>query len=241
MQVEQSFFTGVQDVGENNEITNKAILEALTNVTNVHGHRVGQSTGDENYVHLAWMVLNWKLQVIRRPKVCETFTARTWAQECSKVFAARDFEVLDGTGVVCARATSKWTAADHVKGTLVKLTSDIMDAYGCEPEHRNFPGFKFANLAHKNIPALSTTTFKITKSMIDCNDHVHNPAYLDLACEALPEGLDRRHFDNVEVAYRKEIAPHATVLLHYGEEDGKHYVFIKDESDSLVHAVVVLF
>lgn len=35
MQLEHSFFIGIQDVGVNNEITNKALLEAFTNITNL--------------------------------------------------------------------------------------------------------------------------------------------------------------------------------------------------------------
>ena len=42
LQVGQEFFIGIQDVGANYEMTNKAFLEALTNVTNKHGNLAGQ-------------------------------------------------------------------------------------------------------------------------------------------------------------------------------------------------------
>lgn len=124
MQLEHSFFVGIQDVGANNEITNKALLEAFTNITNLQGKLAGQGTNDKTSSH---------------------------------------------------------------------LSPEIMDVYGCEPEHQNFPDFKFGKVRKPETSFLSSQTFTIHKAMIDCNHHVHNPAYLDLVAEGLPEGLDTKN------------------------------------------------
>lgn len=85
MQLEHSFFVGIQDVGANNEITDKALLEAFTNITNLQGKLAGQSTNDKTSSHLSWVVLNWKLQVTKRPKVCESILVKTWAQQYNRL------------------------------------------------------------------------------------------------------------------------------------------------------------
>jgi acyl-ACP thioesterase len=241
MQVEYRFFVGVQDVGIGSEMTNKAILEALTNVTNIHGNQAGQSTRDLAASHLAWVVLNWKLQVLERAKVCETILVRTWAQTYTRVMADRDYEIFNQSGRLMARATSRWTAVNTNTGSFVRLSPEVMNVYGCEPEHQNFPDYQFQKIIRDKRPALSSMEFKVNKAMIDCNNHVHNPAYLDFAAEVLPEGLDIVQFDNLEVSYRREVTPGETVLLEYVKEGDKHMVFVSDRPDGSLHAVVTLY
>ena len=92
--------------------------------------------------------------------------------------------------------------------------------------------------------------------MIDCNNHVHNSSYLDLVTEALPEGVDQRLFDHLEIAYRHEIMPGSTVRLSYVPLDGEgsateeaasasaHFVTIEsvpeDGEAPLLHATALM-
>ncbi|MEW8978205.1 MAG: acyl-ACP thioesterase domain-containing protein [Symbiobacterium sp.] len=237
---EQRFIAGIRDVGDRNELTNKAILEALTDVSNLHGLTVGQSTRDRSRSHLAWMVANWKLKVIRRPKVCDTFVARTWARGYSRAHALRDYELVDQNGEVCALATSKWVAVDTETGSLLRLTPELMDRYEPEPDRVNFPGVDFMRAAPKDVPEERRALVQAPRYMIDLNGHVHNTMYLDLAAEVLPDDLWRRQFDSLEIHYRKEILPGQTVLLLYGEAGGTHYVQLKSEDGAVLHAVIAL-
>lgn len=241
MQLEHSFFVGIQDVGANNEITNKALLEAFTNITNLQGKLAGQGTNDKTSSHLSWVVLNWKLQVAKRPKVCESILVKTWAQQYNRLQASRDYDVFNESGEKVAQATSVWAAINVESRSLARLSPEIMDVYGCEPEHQNFPGFKFGKIRKQETSFLSSQTFTIHKAMIDCNHHVHNPAYLDLAAEGLPEGLDTVLFDNMEVSYKKEIRPGETVLIEYVKDAERHTVFISDHTDSSLHAAIILY
>jgi len=241
LQAEQKFFIGIQDVGLNYEITNKAFLEALTNTASVHGSSVGQGLNDQEKTHISWVVLNWKLEVYERPKACETILVKTWGQEYSRIRANRDFDIFNQKGEIIAKATSVWIAINTQTGKPIKLTEDIMEVYGREPQHKNFPEFKFTEAVNLDIPITSQTRFKINKSMIDCNNHVHNPSYMDLANEVLPEGMDDIYFNNIEVSYKKEIKLHEEVLLEYAKDGAKSHVFIWDESRSILHAAIVMY
>ena len=64
MQVEHKFFVGVEDVDETNLLTDKGILDAFSNMANLHGLAVGQSTGDANLNHMGWVVLHWKVKAM---------------------------------------------------------------------------------------------------------------------------------------------------------------------------------
>jgi len=240
MQAEQIFFVGMQDVGMNNEMTNRAILECMTDVTNVHGTLIGQGVTDKEVSNLSWVVVNWKLQVYRRPRICENIIVKTWGQEHSRLQANRDYDVLDSEGNCIVKAASRWVAIKADTGAPVRLVPEIIDPFGCEPEHQNFPDYRFPKARSLELPVLAEGFFQVHKSMIDCNHHVHNPAYLDIAVEILPEGVDTKHFDNIEISYKHEIKPGETVKLEYCFDDGIHYVMIKDQAGEELHARIAL-
>jgi len=103
----------------------------------------------------------------------------------------------------------------------------------------NFPDFRFS----KQVPemtVLNRIEFKVIKSMIDMNGHVHNASYIDLAEEVLPEGIDKLLFNDIEVCYRKEIKPGETVIIEYSKNLEDYYVIIKDRTDGSVHSVIIM-
>lgn len=241
MQVEQEFFVGIQDVGINYEMTNKAFFEAFSNISNIHGNLVGQGISFQEKNHMAWVVSSWKLEVYQRPKVCEFILVKTWAQEYSGIKAYRDYEITNQNGDIIAKATSAWIAVNTKTGKPIKLTDDIIVVYGCEPQHKNFPGFKFTKAVNMDFPIISQVRFKINRSLIDCNNHVHNPSYMDLVNEVLPEGMNDIYFNNIEVNYKKEITLHEDVLLEYTTDGNKNYVFIWDKNRCTLYTTIIMF
>lgn len=62
---QEKFKIGLKDVGKNDEITNKGILEALENIAAYHSDSVGYGINTTKYTHLAWILLDWKVKVIK--------------------------------------------------------------------------------------------------------------------------------------------------------------------------------
>ena len=253
MQIEQKFFIGMQDVGgcgpAANKASNKALLEMLSNVAVVHAMRFGHSALQRDELDMIWMVINWKLEVIKRPAACGTVTARTWVVRYNRLKAVRDFEILSSSGEILARATSEWVAVGPDHSSFVRLDDSYMGVYGCEADHESLPGTVFSKVREKDFQKLSETAFRINRSMIDCNGHVHNTAYLDLVNEVLPDDLDEACFDHVEINYRKEIRLHDTVRIEYtaaiAEKDAavsrpERCIFVRSEDGSVLHATVLL-
>lgn len=70
---------------------------------------------------------------------------------------------------------------------------------------------------------------------------MHNLNHLKLAYEALPEDIYQNSiFNNLEIMYKKEIKLDETVNCHYYFENDTHYITIKSEDDSIIHAVIAL-
>ena len=237
MQVKQDFLVRMEDTGPGFGLSNKGVLTMFTNLASLHGSRVGQGLLDREKCHLSWMVAGWRMQVDRRPLLSETVHGCTWVSGAGRLQTTRDFLLLDRQGRLAAKATSSWLVLDEHNTHILRMTSAISDPYGPEPDHPAFPGFVFPREAPAFEPE-RTVELQDTRAMIDCNDHVHNVAYMDLFTEALPEEEDMDRFGDLTLVYRREIRPRQRVTALYGRA-GEDRVIVLREGDQ-VHAFLLL-
>lgn len=230
------FKTRLTDIGIDNKIKNKALLQMLEDIGSYHSDAVGYGANDTPNNKLTWILLDWKLKIINRPKYGQTLEVHTWARGGNKFFTYRDYEIYDEKGNICAIATSKWTLINIEKEKMERITDEVIDAYKIEKKEV-FPGEKLDKL---KVPENFTNEVEYTviRRDIDINRHMHNLYYLDLAYEALPEEVyNSRPYDNVRIMYKKEIKLGDTVICKYANENNKHIVVITDKKENL-HAII---
>ena len=132
MIVESEYTVKLSEIDKNNKATNKAILSYLEDVGGKHSNIAGYGIFDIPRTHLTWLLLEWKLNVIRRPNYAEKIKAATWSKNSVKCYAYRDFEIYDEQGNVIVLAASKWVLVDTQKSKIVKIEPDLLAKY--EPE-----------------------------------------------------------------------------------------------------------
>lgn len=230
MKVEHEFFVGFRDVDYLNQLTNTAMLAYLENMGGKHSDLVGNGINSE----YTWVLLAWKVRIFKRSKFGETIKIVTWSREMEKFYAYRDYKIYNAQGEIIAIATSKWVYIDISKGKIVRVSEDVKEAYQSEkiyafPEEEST--FEKLVEPEKN---LSNIEFKITRNMIDTNQHLHNIYYLDIAEEALPEEVYfNKQFNDFEIMYKKEVKYGETLNVFYTYENKKHIVTIKNEKEEL--------
>lgn len=200
----ETFKIALKDIDKNNYIKNRAILEILENIASYHSDNVKYGAIQVEKTHKTWILLEWKLNVIKRPKYGQTLSVNTWGRDVNKFFTYRDFEIYNENNELCVIATSKWALVDIYTKKLVRLTDEIMGRYKIEEKSV----FSDKNLDKIKIPKefTSSINYTVIRKDIDINSHMHNLYYLDLAYEALPEEeYSKRPFDNVRINYKKEI------------------------------------
>ncbi len=224
---ETEFKTGLKDIGKNNYIKNETILEILENAGGEHSNLVGYGVYDIEKTKLSWILLDWKVEVIKRPKYLENLKVKTWGHDMQKVFTYRDFEVYNSNGEICIIGTSKWALMNVETRSLARLTDEIIDCYKIE----NKSVFENEKLLKPEIPSdfLSQYSYTVTRRDIDLNGHMHNTYYLDLAYEALPEEIfKKRPFNRFRITYKHEIKLGDTVICKYTHINDKHIVIIEN-------------
>lgn len=241
MIIEKEYSVKLSEIDRNNRITNKAILSYLEDIGGIHSNMAGSGLLTIHETHLTWLLLEWKLQVIRRPLYAEKLTVKTWSKGYVKCYAYRDFEIFDEQGNIVAKAASKWVLLNIEQGKIVKIQDDLMQKYNPELTKNAFDDGDDFPKKHELEQYDLETEYTVRRADIDVNNHMHNLNYLDLANEALPEEIYRgEQFDNVRITYKKEIKLGEKVKCKYGFKEDKHIVTIKSDDNKTLHALIEL-
>lgn len=236
----ETFKMAAKDIGKENKIKDRAILEILENIATYHSDKVGYGVNDINKTKLAWVLLEWKLQVLNRPKYGQILTVNTWGKGMNKFFTCRDYEIYDEENNLCAIATSKWALINLENTKMERLTEEIVNIY--KPEEKSV--FKNEKLDKIKMPTTfsSQIEYKVCRKDIDINQHMHNLYYLDLAYEAIPEEVyNQRPFDNIRISYKKEIKLGDNLNCKYAKQDNKHIIVIESKEKGILHAVIEMY
>lgn len=238
MILENEYTVKLSEIGKDNKATNKTILSYLEDIGGVHSNQAGYGIFEIPQTHLSWILLEWKLKVIRRPNYAEKINIKTWSKGAVKFYTYRDFEIYDEQGNVIALATSKWVLLDIEKGKIVKIESEIIEKYQPELNRTVFENDPFDKVKEPEAYQ-AETIYTVRRADIDVNNHMHNLNYIELANEVLPEEVYRGdHLDDVRISYKKEIKLGETVKCKYAFEEDKHIVVIKSEDDTFLHAII---
>ena len=236
MYIEHGFFVGFRDVDYKNNLKIKSALSYLEDIAGIHSNIAGYGLLDIDKNKKTWVLTNWKLEFLRRPRYAENLKVKTWSNGTEKIYALRDFYMYDEKGEIVAKATSKWVLIDIENMSIAKLTDEVMNAYTTEPD-KVFED-KVEKLREPDN-YIDSVEVKITKDMMDVNGHVHNINYIDFVTQVMPMEI-MQNAKIVEVLYKKEIRDAEKIKCFYGTQDGYSYATIKSEDEETVHAIVRL-
>lgn len=238
MIIENEYTVKLSEIGKDNKATNKAILSYLEDVGGIHSNKAGYGVYEIPQTHLSWVLLGWRLQVLRRPNYAEKIRIVTWSKDAIKYYTFRDFEVYDEQGNLIIIATSKWVLLDIEKGKIVKIAPEILEKYEPELNKEVFEKEEFEKIKEPD-EYQHETEYTVRRADIDVNNHMHNLNYIELANEALPDEVYRGAlFNDVRITYKKEIKLGETVKCKYAFREDKHIVVVKSEDEKVLHAII---
>lgn len=239
---EEEYHTSFTHVGIHNVLTNKSFLALMENLAGAHSAYCHFTFSDLEKHNLSWIIINWKLQVMRRPKADEVIKIQTWIRSSNRLFVFRDFKVFDSSGTLCAIATSKWSLIDTTKGKIAKMPETLSDIYHGFLDKSVFEISDLPKLKEPETQSIASDYYKIRRFDLDLNKHVHNLNYLNFAYEVLPISVfDGPEPNNLEVYFRREIKYGDTIksFLHF--DDGVCTVAVKSDDLNTLHAIVKLY
>lgn len=229
-----------ENVDNYNRLTMKGFLGYLVSAGSLHSDIAGYGLDDIPHTHVAWVVLNWKLNILSYPKTGDKIHIKTWCRNCSKLYTYRDYEISDEFGNIIAIASSKWTLIDTETKKLAPITADIIASYS--PVERSVFNTEIPKIKETTITPSNIFDYTILRRDLDTNQHVNNLNYIDFAIEALPNNVyDHLSFSNIDVMYKKQCLLGDKIRCLYSySNNNEHIITIKSADLSTLHAIVIL-
>lgn len=242
MFIECEFPVGLEDVNNKLEITDRFLLQCMENIGSFHADKIGRGLSYLYSQELAWAILDWNAEIIKRPVYGQNIHLKTWSKTCTKVFAYRDFYVYADNELV-AKGTSKWFLINLKKRFPERIPNEFIDLYGIEA---NESALSIESLEKITIPEEydREIKYKVMKRDLDTSGHVHNLNYLNMILESFPDNEDGSplspSFKSIRISFQKEVRYGDTILIRKLTQDNITYGKIISEDEKTVHATMIL-
>lgn len=172
------------ETGGDKKLTLEGIVNYFQDCATFHSEDVGLGVEALSGMDRVWFLSSWQICVDRYPDVCENIIVTTWPYDFKGFLGLRNFTLTTPGGELLTWANSVWSYLSVSGGRPVRVSGDICKAYGPGPRldmvyaPRKIP-----------LPAKGEAMEPITvrREHLDCNGHVNNGKYIQLAADFLPE------------------------------------------------------
>lgn len=182
--------------------------------------------------HLAWMVLSWQIEILRRPVLGEKITAVTWPYSFKAFYGYRNFALLDEQGEYLAKANSVWVMMDMASGRPCRSIAEYTDKYVLEPPLTMETASRKLQIPEESTPR---EAFQVCQHHLDTNNHVNNGQYIRMAEDYLPAGFET---GRLCVEYRQQAHLHDQIIPKLYQTEEQMTVSLCGE-DNKVYAIVM--
>jgi len=164
----------------------KARLTALANFLQETAYKHAHSLG-LGFQHLAqnnsaWVLSRLRIQVSEYPKWDDEITIETWPCGIEKLFARRDFRIMNKAGDTIAKASTLWLMVNtethrplRIQPDFIKFKTRTDGIFETSIEKLDIPGTLDLQRNHK-----------VQYSDLDIVDHVNNVKFVEWCIDTLP-------------------------------------------------------
>jgi acyl-ACP thioesterase len=190
-----------------------------------HATLLGVSYKDFISKHLIWVLHGIHIEMIRYPTWEEQITIKTWPSGIYKLFALRDFEILDQNGELLCLATGSWMILNAETKRPVPPKKII--GHISIQEKRVLPDNIYSISELESIDYKEE--FQVRIHDLDINKHVNNVSYFKWCLEAVPiQFWNEMNLKEMKIHFRSE--------AFYGDRIDS-YIGVKSEANNklLIH------
>ena len=91
MKYKHNYQIGLEDVDIKGNATNRALMTMMEDIGGLHSDSVGYGLDSVERTGQAWVVLDWKIEIVRRPHYRDNITAYTWSRNHNIACALQGF------------------------------------------------------------------------------------------------------------------------------------------------------
>lgn len=223
------------DIGQDLCLTLPGAMHMMQEAAIVHSDLSGYSVMDVERTRVVWMLVQWRVRMIRKANWNEPVDVVTWPQTMDKLTSDRCFQIKTSAGEVIAVAHSSWILVNADTGRVMRIPPHVAEAYDLISDD------VFETPMGKLGLQIGRETYscQVLRRDIDTNHHVNNLVYLEYAREALPEELWEEEFSEVVVRYHRQLLHGDEVHCYYEKRAQGHMIQICGNDPRHVHCTVL--
>mgnify|MGYP001188895072 CR=1 FL=1 len=200
----KEYRVNVYDTGPDGKLAIYTMFDYLQDIASDHAEMLGYGRDDLMQQNNFWVLSRIYAEIYSLPEWNDLIKVRTWPRGTDRLFAIRDYEIMEPGGQKIAAATSSWLIVDKTTkkirrpdNTLSYMNTDFL-------KDRSLP-----ENAGKIEPAapegMIMSRFNVRVSDLDINLHTNNARYLKWAIDTYNLGfiLNNDPF-SVEINYLAE-------------------------------------
>ncbi len=193
------------------------LQEAAGNHAGVFGVSVSQLMERS----LTWVLARLRVRIERLPLAGERLRVRTWPSGVERLFALRDFQVLDAEGAVVASALSAWLVIGTTTRRPARLQSVFDPPAAAVPRALDIGVEKLAEKPQTVEQPGRETAIVVRLSDLDANEHVNNARLAEWIVEgAGPEAFRQSRISALDIDFLAETRHGDTVVSRVTADSG---------------------
>jgi len=195
-----------------------------------HASELGLGYDEMKSRKTTWVLSRMRIHMDRYPVWNERITMETWPSGAEKLFALRDFRVLDLKGNVIGWASTAWLILDIDTHRLIR-PREMMDRFKMIIQDSQV--FE-RPLGRIDIPGQTRqlSEHRVLFSDLDIVGHVNNVKYMEWCLDvATDDGNIQRDLLELEINFNHEALFGDVIRLGGSEEEGNYYFMAVREGD----------
>ncbi|MCL2185204.1 MAG: thioesterase [Treponema sp.] len=211
---QEDFLIRFGAIDRSDRMTLDAVFEFFQEAAICHAENLGVGREDMAQTGQAWVLSRMSVVVDRRPKYTETVTVRSWPCSYEKLFAIRNYQIVDKDGKAVVSARSGWLIVDIEKRRPLRpqIVMDNMpknEGLDALPPEANGA----AGLAERdNLKEVACR--KPCYTDLDYNKHVNNVRYIQWIEDTLElQLLEKADKMRLDINYMNEIVEGETIEI----------------------------
>ena len=223
-----------------------SLCDYLQEAAGHHAGVFGVSVSQLMERNLTWVLARLRLRIERLPSAGECLEVRTWPSGVERLFALRDFRVLDAKSVLDAEgetvacALSAWLVINTATRRPVRIQSVFDPPNAAMPRALDIGIEKLAEKLPTDGQVARGTTIVVRLSDLDANDHVNNARIAEWVVEgAGPEALRQSRISALDIDFLAETRHGDTVISRAAAIPGggySHLLFRPEDDREIARA-----
>ena len=200
------------------------LFNLLQDAASGHADALGVSLHQLQAENLTWVLSRLYLSILKFPRWRDILEVRTWPSGAERLFAMRDFRLVDGNGSTIGAALSAWLVIQRGSRRPVRIAPFIERLHPVDAGH--VIEDRLEKLPPLDSPA-HERRIRVRYRDLDINQHVNNVSYIEWAVESIPrERSAVAALTGLEISFLAEAFLDETVIAGCSAQNQEQTVFL---------------